>query len=344
MKISTGQLVERLRKHLAPLYTIFGAEALLAIEAADRVRAAARKAGHSEREVLTAEAGFNWNELGMSAASMSLFGEKKLLEVRIPGGKPGTDGGKALEVFAAAPPADTVSLVLLREVERAGQSARWFQALEAASVMVEAQPVVREALPDWIGQRLALQQQRAGREALGLIADRVEGNLLAAFQEVQKLGLIFPAGEITLAQVQDAVVDVSRYNVFHLGEAILAGNVGRIIRMLDGLQGEGEGPPLVLWSISAEIRALLAVAAAQQAHQPISADMQREYRLWGGRQAQVERAARKRDLTTLQAALAQAQEVDRLVKGLTRGDVWDALLQLALLAAGKAALPIVAAS
>ena len=340
MRVSTEQLADRLGKNLAPLYTIFGAEPLLALEAADRIRAAARKAGHIEREVLTVESGFDWNALGMSAASLSLFGDRKILELRIPNGKPGVEGGKAIDAFAAKPPADTVSLVLLPEIDRAGQSAKWFQALDAAGVMIEAQPVTRERLPDWIGQRLAMQQQKASREALSFIADRVEGNLLAAFQEVQKLALIFPAGELSLEQVREAVVDVSRYDVFQLGEAIHAGDIERIMRMLAGLRGEGEAPPLVLWAVSSEIRALLAVAIAQQAKRPATREMQREYRLWGGRQAQVERAARRHEVGALQSALLYAQEVDRMVKGLTRGDVWDALLQLALLAAGKAVLPV----
>ena len=340
MRINSEQLADRLAKGLAPLYTVFGAEPLLALEAADRIRAAARKAGYVEREVLTVESGFDWNALAMSAASLSLFGDRKILELRISNGKPGVEGGKAIDAFAANPPADTVSLVLLPEIDRTGQQAKWFQALDAASVLVEAQPVGRERLPDWIGQRLGLQQQRASREALQFIADRVEGNLLAAFQEVQKLALIFPAGELTLEQVREAVVDVSRYDVFQLGEAIHAGNVERIVRMLDGLRGEGEAPPLVLWAVSSEIRALLAIACAQQAKRPITREMQREHRLWGGRQALMERAARRHDVGALQSALMYAQEVDRMAKGLARGDVWDALLQLALMAAGKPALPV----
>jgi DNA polymerase-3 subunit delta len=338
MRISAEQLAGRLDKKLAPSYAIFGAETLLALEAADRIRAAARAAGHLEREVLIAEAGFDWNALRMSAASLSLFGDKKILELHVPSGKPGVEGAKALEVLAGSPPADTVTLVLLPEIDRSGQSAKWFQALESASVVVEAQPVKRDRLPEWIGARLALQQQKAGREALEFIADRVEGNLLAAFQEVQKLALIFPGGELTLAQVCDAVVDVSRYDVFQLGEAILAGNVERIVRMLDGLRGEGEAPPLVLWAVSSEIRAMLATAGAQGAKKAVTPHMQREHRLWGSRQAQVERAARARDVGTLQSALVYAQELDRMAKGLTRGDVWQGLLQLALMAAGKPTL------
>ncbi|MES2353318.1 MAG: DNA polymerase III subunit delta [Pseudomonadota bacterium] len=338
MRLPHEQLASRLSKNLAPLYTIFGAEPLLALEAADRIRAAARTAGYVEREVLTVETGFKWNELGMSAASLSLFGAKKILEVRIPTGKPGVEGAKALEAFAAALPEDTVSLVLLPEIDRAGQSTKWFQALDASSVTIEAQPVARDRLPDWIGQRLSMQEQRASRETLEFIADRVEGNLLAAFQEVQKLALIFPTGELSLDQVSNAVVDVSRYDVFHLGDAILEGNVPRVVRMLEGLEGEGEAPPLILWAVSAEIRALLAVAIALRSRKPITQQMQREYRLWGGRQAKVERAARKHDIGKLEAALIQCQKIDRMIKGLVRGDVWDALLQLALLAAGKPAL------
>jgi DNA polymerase-3 subunit delta len=339
MRIGTEQLPQRLQRQLEPLYTIFGAEALLAVEAADQLRAAARRAGYVEREVLSAEAGFNWNRLGMSAASLSLFGDKKLLELRIPTGKPGAEGAKAIEELAGAPPPDTITLILLPEMDRAAQQNKWFQALEAGGVAVSADPVGRERLPQWLSGRLAAQRQRAVPDALEFIVDRVEGNLLAAFQEVQKLALLFPEGELTLGQVREAVLDVSRYDVSQLGGAILAGDAQRIARILDGLRGEGEPPPKVLAWIVSEVRALLAVANAAAERRTLSDALKRELRLWPARLAQVERAARRHDVRALARALAYAQEVDRMAKGLGRGDVWDGLLQLALAGAGKPALP-----
>lgn len=340
MRISSEKLSDHLAKGISPLYTVYGAEPLLILEAIDRIRAEAKKAGFTEREVLVTESGFRWNELGMSAASQSLFGDKKILEVRIPNGKPGIEGSKAIEAFVNAFPVDTVALFILPEVERASQSSKWFQALESHGLMIEAQPISRDRLPDWIGQRLAQQQQKTSKHLLQFIADQVEGNLLAAYQEIQKLALIFPPGELTFEQIQHAVSDVSRYDVYSLGDAILEGDTPRISRMIDGLKGEGEAPPLVLWAISSEIRGLLAVARTLQARKPITPQMQREYRLWGPRQGKVERAAKKHDIELLENALMQCQEIDRMVKGLKPGDIWDALLQLALMASGKNIFPI----
>jgi DNA polymerase-3 subunit delta len=340
MRIPSEQLAQRLQRRLEALYTIFGGEDLLALEAADRLRAAARQAGHSEREVLIADAGFNWDRLAIGAASRSLFGDKKLLELRVPGGKPGVEGSKAIEALAHSPPPDTVTLVLLPALDRTSQQSKWFQALETGGLLVAADPVGRERLPQWLKSRLALQKQSASGDALQFLADRVEGNLLAAFQEVQKLGLIYPEGDLTLQQVSAAVVDVSRYDVSQLCEAMFAGDAARLIRILDGLRGEGEAPPKVLAWIVPELRALLAVAHASAERKPLSEATKRELRLWPARLSHVERAARKHDVKALAHVLAYAQQVDRVAKGLDRGDAWEGLLQLALAVADKPALTL----
>jgi DNA polymerase III subunit delta len=340
MRIGAEQLAQRLQRQLEPLYTIFGGEDLLALEAADRLRGTARQAGYSEREVLIAEAGFDWSRLAMSAASLSLFGDKKLLELRIPTGKPGLEGAKAIEALAHSPPPDMVTLVLLPEMDRTSQQSKWFQALERAGLLVAAEPVGRDRLPQWLSGRLAAQKQSASADALQFIVDRVEGNLLAAFQEVQKLALLYPEGELTLQQVSEAVVDVSRYDVSLLCQAMLAADAPRLGRILDGLRGEGEAAPRVLAWIAPEIRALLAVANASAERKPLSEAMKRELRLWPARLTQVERAARTHDPKALARALAYAQQVDRIAKGLERGDAWEGLLQLVLAAANKPALTL----
>jgi DNA polymerase III subunit delta len=340
MRIGSEQLAQRLQRRLEPLYTIFGGEDLLALEAADRLRATSRQAGFSEREVLTVEVGFDWSRLAMSAAALSLFGDKKLLELRIPTGKPGLEGAGAIEALAHSPPPDTVTLVLLPAMDRNSQQSRWFQALEGAGLLVAAEPVGRDRLPQWLSGRLATQGQRVSGEALQFIVDRVEGNLLAAFQEIQKLALLYPEGELSLQQVSEAVVDVSRYDVAQLCEAMLAADAPRLGRILDGLRGEGEAPPRVLAWIAPEIRALLAVANAAAERKPLSEAMKRELRLWPARLTQFERAARGRDPEALARALAYAQQVDRMAKGLERGDAWEGLLQLVLAAAGKPALTL----
>jgi DNA polymerase-3 subunit delta len=231
MRLSSEQLAGHLKRELQPLYTVFGTEPLLALEASDRIRAKARAEGYTEREVLTADSGFKWNQLAMAGSSQSLFASRKLLELRIPTGKPGKEGGEALQNYCQSLPPDTVTLIYVPDLDWRGQKAAWFEALERAGVAVEAKPVLRRALPQWIAGRLGLQQQEADTETLDFIADRVEGNLLAAYQEVQKLALLFPQGTITFDQVREAVLDVARYDVFNLGEIMLEGNT-RLVRFL----------------------------------------------------------------------------------------------------------------
>ncbi len=337
MRIATEQLAAQLAKKLAPLYTLFGAEPLLTLEAADRIRAAARKDGYAEREVLTVETGFNWGSLNMSANSFSLFASKRILELRIPGGKPGVEGSEAIVKFCERLPDDTICLVSLPALDRTQLSGRWFTALESAGVAVEAKEVSRQQLPEWLSLRLAAQKQTCDRETLQWLTERVEGNLLAAYQEVQKLALLFPEGALDGDAVREAVLDVSRYDVRKLGEAVLARDIPRLVRMMEGLQGEGAAPPLVLWAITEEIRALLKISEGLQSGRALS-QLLRDARVWGARQQLIEKAARRAEPAQLKMALARAAQADQMIKGLRRGDVWDALLQLALLTAGKPAI------
>jgi DNA polymerase-3 subunit delta len=324
---------EQLEPHLArepgPLYTIHGDEPLLALEAADAIRRNARARGFSERAVFVAERNFDWSELLGSAASPSLFGEKKLIELRLPSGKPGTEGGKAIENYCAKPPPDVLTLVTLPRLDRAGQTSSWFQALEAG-VVVNVYPVERSRLPDWIASRLARQKQKAGGETLQFLADCVEGNLLAAHQEIQKLALLLPEGELPFEAVREAVMNVARYDVAKLSDAMLAGDRTRLARMLQGLEGEGEAPPRVLWILAEEIRAVCRVQEAIGKGRSV-ADACRDARVWGDtRQRLVGQAAKKFSRKTLLAALEHAAGVDRIIKGVVKGDAWDELLQLGL--------------
>jgi DNA polymerase-3 subunit delta len=329
-QVRADQLEAQLARTLAPLYVVHGDEPLLAMEAADAIRAKARAEGCSEREVHLVERSYDWGRLAAAAASLSLFATRRLIELRIPSGKPGTEGGAAIAAYCAALPPDIVTLVTLPRLDRAGQNSAWFGALSGAGVVVNVFPVERRTLPLWIGARLARQKQRAAEDALAFVADCVEGNLLAAHQEIQKLGLLYPAGELSFEQVRDAVLDVARFEISQLSEAMLAGDRGRLARVLDGLAGEGEAPPRVLWVMSDDVRA---VARLQQglAAGRNAADLFREHRVWGeARQRLVAAAARRMGRAALEAALAQAAAVDRTIKGLAKGDPWDELLQLGL--------------
>ena len=330
MRISTEQLPQHLRRGLQPLYTVFGDEALLAHEAGDRLRTAARTQGYTEREVLVAESGFKWADLAFAGSSQSLFATRKLLELRIPNGKPGTEGSAALQAFCEKLPADTVTLVHLPGIDWRSQKSGWFEALESAGVSVEARVITRKALPQWLAGRLKAQSQEADPETLEFIADRVEGNLMAAYQEVQKLALLFPAGRISFEQAREAVLDVARYDVFNLGEALLEGDPLRLSRMIDGLRAEGAAAPLALWSLADEIRAVGKVLAGVEMGKPVGIAV-RDARLRGqAHQALMERCAGRFSAAQVTAGLVHAAAVDRMVKGLVKGDVWDELLQLAL--------------
>ena len=329
-RINTEQLQQHLARGLKPLYTVFGDETLLALEAADRIRAAARTAGHTDREVLIVESGFRWGDLSFAAASQSLFASRRLLELRIPNGKPGTEGAAALQSFCKKLPEETVTLVQLPALDWRTQQSSWFVTLEEAGVGVEARTVPRSALPQWLAGRLKSQKHEADAETLAFIADRVEGNLMAAYQEVQKLALLFPPGKLSFDAVRDAVLDVARYDVFSLGEVMLEGDALRLSRTLDGLKGEGVAAPLALWSLSEEIRALGRVVAMVGEGRPPAQEV-RDARIRGmTHQNLMQAAARNFKSVDVAEALRHAAAIDRIIKGLDKGDVWDELLQLAL--------------
>ncbi len=333
MRLTAEQFLDRPPKGLSVLYAIHGAEPLAALEAADALREQVRAAGYVEREVLTAESGFDWSRLKSAGSELSLFATKRLLELRIPTGKPGRDGGAALEQFCTRLPEDTITVISLPEIDWQGKQAKWFVAIEAAATMIEAVPVDRARLPPWLKGRLARQQQSADDEALEWLADRVEGNLLAARQEMRKLALLCPPGEISLDLLADSVADVSRFNPFQLVTAIhdAAGNtadgggLARIQRLLDGLKAEGEALPLILWVISNEIRLLARIRGITRSGRPPHPAKARE----------LEHIARRHTAGSLQALLLQASEIDRMIKGLNPHEPWDALAELARGLAGK---------
>ncbi len=323
---------------LAPIYVIAGDEPLLAIEAADAIRAAARAIGHSEREVLHADARFDWSRLTQAATGLSLFAEKRIVELRLPGGKPGKAGGEALREFAESPPEDLLVLISLPRLDRDTRGSRWAAALEHAAVWVDVERIERQALPEWIGGRLARNRQRAAREALEFIADRVEGNLLAAHQEIGKLALLYPAGELSLEQVADAVLNVARYDVYALAPALLAGDSARALRLLEGLRVEGEPLPLVLWVVAEELRTLLRAQEAVAGGKPFGM-VARELRIWGPREKLMPKALRRLPAAMLAALLARCADIDRLVKGLAApgcdSDPWLELGDIALACAAS---------
>jgi DNA polymerase-3 subunit delta len=344
MQISADRLAGQLERELRAVYTVWGDEPLLAQEAADRVRAAARSAGCSERQVHTVQgAHFDWSGLLGASQALSLFADRQLIEIRIPSGKPGKDGSEALqrycELAAERGGRDVVTLVQLPRLDRSQQSSAWFSALDRAGVTVRVDPVERQALPRWIAERLAAQKQHVaagadGQRALAFFADRVEGNLLAAHQEIQKLALLYPPGEIAFEQIETAVLNVARYDVFRLGEAVLAGQTARALRMLDGLRSAGEAAVLVQWTLAEDIRGLMRVKDALASGKPLPLAL-REARVWGAKERVFERAVTLISESAIAHLLEAAHVCDGLVKGLKHPewplDPWQALERLVLM-------------
>lgn len=329
MLLKGEQLAAHLERELRSLYVIYGDDPLLVIEAADTIRSKARAAGYAEREVLTVLPHFDWNQLLAAGGNLSLFGDRKLIDLRIPTGKPGKEGGAALQEWCRHLSLDNLLLVTLPELDWREEKAAWFTALATAGVAVKLVAPSLGELPGWIAGRLRRQQQSADLDSLKFIAERVEGNLLAAHQEIQKLGLLYPAGKLTLEQVRDAVLDVARYDIDGLREALLAGDAGRLARLLDGLMHEGEPPPLVLWAIGEEIRTLAAIRAGLDRSRPLD-QLLKDAKVWGARQNLVKKALQRLSSAALEAALQHAERIDRMIKGIAPGNVWDEFLGLGM--------------
>jgi len=329
MRVDSEQLPQHLGRGLAALYTIVAEEPLLALEAGDSLRARAHGAGFGERTLLVVETGFDWGALAAAGASLSLFAAQRLIELRIPNGKPGVSGAEAIERYCRALAPDTLTIVQLPALDWRTMQASWFEALDANGIVVEARSVPRTQLPRWLSGRLAQNGQSVDPQTLQFVADRVEGNLLAAWQEVQKLALLFPAGKLEPEAVRRAVLDVARFDVDDLAAALLGSDAAHYVRVLDHLEAEGVGLPLVLWSVTNELRSAYTLGRALERGVPV-ANALREARVFGPRRSLVERAARRWTAPRIEAALRRAAHIDRLSKGLGRGAPWDELRELGL--------------
>jgi DNA polymerase-3 subunit delta len=333
MQLRIEQLEQHLQRgRLARCYVVSGDEALLSLEAQDAIRAAARAQGYGEREVLHADARMDWSTLAQAAGGLSLFSQRRLLEIRLPSGKPGKQGGQALQAHAAREDEDLLTIISLPRLDRATRATDWASALQGSAAWIEVSTVARDRLPDWIAGRMARQGQTTSRDALEFLAERVEGNLLAAHQEIGKLHLLFGAGPVSLEQVRSATLDVARFDMAELPAAMVGGDRARIVRLLAGLRAEGEPLPLLLWMVSEELRGLLRLKQATAAGRPYAA-VARSVRL-NSPPALVERALPRLRTPVLAALLARCARIDRLSKGLRLpdgdDDPWLELTQLAL--------------
>lgn len=339
MRLKPEQLAQQLQRGIAPIYLVCGDEPLQSMEACDAIRAAARAAGCTERMVFEAERGFDWTQLMQARANLSLFAERRLLELRLPTGKPGVEGAKALMEYLAAPSSGDVLLILAGKLDKESQQAKWFVALDKAGVVVQVWPVEPAQLPAWVDRRMRAKGLQPTREAAALLAERVEGNLLACAQEIEKLALV-REGALDAEAVAAAVADSARYNVYDLVDRALAGEAAQCARALQGLRGEGEEPVLVLWALARELRALAQMRAALAAGKGEDTVLA-EHRVWDKRKTLVRAALKRHSLPACRDLLRRAAAIDRVIKGATRGNAWDELLQLAL---GLAGVEVVARS
>ncbi|WP_312977028.1 DNA polymerase III subunit delta [Stutzerimonas nitrititolerans] len=338
MKLSPAQLGKHLQGSLAPVYVVSGDEHLLCQEACDAIRAACRQQAFSERQVLSVESGFDWGQLLEAGANLSLFAEKRLLELRIPNGKPGDKGAAALLHYLARPAEDTVLLISLPKLDGSTQKTKWAKALiDGKDVQfLQIWPVDAAQLPQWIRQRLSQAGLAADQEAVELIAARVEGNLLAADQEIEKLKLLAEDGRVTADTVQAAVADSARYDVFGLIDATLQGHPEHSLRMLEGLRGEGIEAPVILWALARELRLLANIAQQYAQGVPLErAFSQARPPVWDKRRPLVSKALQRHDVAGWQQLLMAAQLIDEQIKGQAEGDPWIGLSNLCLQLSGR---------
>ncbi|MFO7594278.1 MAG: DNA polymerase III subunit delta [Pseudomonadota bacterium] len=333
MKLYYDKLESHLRQGLQPVYLLSGDEPLQLMEAGDAIRRCARESGFGEREVMHVESGFDWDALSAASNSMSLFAEQRLIELRMPNGKPGKEGGKVLAEYAANPPPDTVLLITIGKLDSSARNSKWFKSLDKAGVTLAVWPVEPQALPGWVMQRMRSRGMQPTPEAAQLLAERVEGNMLAAAQEVEKLLLLYGESPIDAQQVEEGVADSARYDIFELVDTALLGDAARTSRVVDGLRGEGVEPVLVLWALLREIRSLVQMASEIEKGGAIEPVMER-FRVWKKRKPPVKAGLRRHNLKRWQLLLRRAGRIDRMIKGIEPGNAWDELLHLALLMAG----------
>lgn len=332
MKVYPDKLEQQLARGTAPIYFVHGDEPLQLGEIADRLRTHARSEGYDERQVIVPDSDEDWQRLGEAGASLSLFSSRRLIEVRLPTGKPGRAGGDAFKRWAADPPPDVMLLVSSGKLDRGGSSSAWFKAIEAAGVTIAVWPIEAARLPAWLSERLARHALQATPEAVAAIAERVEGNLLAAAQEVERLSLLFGAGTLEVDQVLGAVGDSARYSISDLVAASLDGDAARALHILRGLAGTGEPPVLVLWALNQEIRAGARAAEAQAAGAGVDAAL-KAAGVWANRQPALKRALARHDAPAWLGFVRAAAQLDRMIKGQEAGNVWNAF---ELLCAGLA--------
>ena len=330
MRIKPEQLHAALQKGLLPVYFITGDEPLQLGELADAIRRVARKAGYDNREVLSVDNGFQWNQLAFEANSLSIFTDKKIIDLRLPSGAPGAEGANTLVNYCRRLPEDTILLITAGKVASSSIKSRWFEALDAAGIVIQVWPLEGQDLMRWIQQRLQHRGLSTSTEGVQILASRIEGNLLAAAQEIEKLFVLYGAGVLSTQQIFDAVADSSRYDVFKLVETILSDNVSRLLKILSGLRAEGTAAPIVLWALTREARVLVKIKQALVQGQNKDSVF-KNHQIWDKRKELVNDALQRISDEDLNRILVLSAKADRQIKGQQQGDAWETLLAICLL-------------
>lgn len=329
MKLTLDSLPSHLEQRLLPAYLVSGDEPLLAGEAADAIRARARAAGFTEREVHFLERSSDWSDVRASAGNLSLFGARRLMELRLSSGRPGAAGNNVLLSLLGRDDSDTLLLILAPRLDRDAQAAQWFRALESLGGWIAVWPVEADRLAGWLQGRCRRLRLEVDEAALALLAERTEGNLLAAHQELEKLRLLAAGGTLTLDMVLASVTDSARFDVFRLSEAVLEGEADRALRVLAGLRSEGTEQTLVLWALTRALRDLWGTVA----------NPARAHGGWQRQAAALDKAARRAPRLSFRALTLRAARADRMIKGRLQGDAWDEMALLAADICGRSAVP-----
>lgn len=329
MQLRAEQLARQLQQQLAPVYLLSGDEPFLIQEAADSIRATAREQQYSERLILHVDSGFSWQELLDSASNLSLFAEQRIIELRLRSSKIGDQGSKAIQHYCGHCLQDNLLMITAPRLDKASQNAKWVKAIDQVGTLVQFWPVPAGELPRWLQARLAAQGLSADQEALQTIAELVEGNLLAAAQEVDKLALLSPDGRITAAMVSEAVGNSSRYTVYNLIDLALAGDARGALRVLSGLQSESNDAGLISWALSREIHAL-DQARCMQSQGQSSDNISRSLKIFGARKALFQRALKRLPESAIRHLLALSIRIDHACKGLDDSAPWPLIRECLL--------------
>ncbi len=336
MQLKPQQLADKLKLSLAPVYLISGDEPQQLGELADAIRQAAKEKDFTAREIFFADKLFDWNQLSVSGGNFSIFADKKIIDLRLPSGTPGAEGTKALTAYCQRLPEDTLLLITAGKMTRDAQKSPWFQALDKVGCIIQVWPLAGQDLLRWIQDRLQQHGILPEPGAVKMLADRIEGNLLAAAQEIEKLYVLYGAGKLSVRQINDVVADNSRYDVFKWVESALAAQVGKVLKILASVKAEGIAPAIVLWALVRETRILISYKAAQgQGEKEL---VLKKNGIWGERKQLIDLSTKRLTCAELNNILVMAAKADRQIKGRQRGDAWETLLEAALVLTGVSVL------